>query len=388
MTLFFFGTLRDRALLETVIGRHVAGIEIRQAWAKGYGTRRVAGEGYPMLRHAAGEDVEGVLFTPLTEAERGAIAFYEEAEYGLSAITVETEAGPVEAQFFDATDKLIASDAPWDFGAWYGADGQGYDRLVALEAAAELMPLAQTVPVERIDDYWPAIMNRARQRATARLSQPVLGEIRQPFHLGEDVVFEAEERPFTGFFAVSRHTLRHRLFSGGMSAPLDRLTVAWGDAVTVLPYDAQRDRVLLIEQFRPGPAARRDPNPWCIEVPAGRIDDDAGVEAALRREALEEAGISLGRLHALPGYYPTPGLVTEHLSAWIGEADLSDTAGGLHGAAGEGEDIRTIVLGVDAAMAALRDGAVNTAPAQLLLLWLMLERPRLRRDWAGILGGD
>ncbi|MEM9782978.1 MAG: hypothetical protein AAF899_10915, partial [Pseudomonadota bacterium] len=101
-------------------------------------------------------------------------------------------------------------------------------------------------------------------------------------------------------------------------------------------------------------------------------------------EAMEEAGLSLGRLHELPGYYPTPGLASEHLGAWIGEADLSGVTGGVHGKPEEGEDIRTFVLGFDAALAALRSGAVNTGPAQLLLLWLMLERPRLRRDWAGI----
>ncbi|MCB2157335.1 MAG: NUDIX domain-containing protein, partial [Rhodobacteraceae bacterium] len=46
-----------------------------------------------------------------------------------------------------------------------------------------------------------------------------------------------------------------------------------------------RDRVLLIEQFRMGPYARGDAEPWLIEAIAGRVDPGETPEDAARREA-------------------------------------------------------------------------------------------------------
>jgi nudix-type nucleoside diphosphatase (YffH/AdpP family) len=187
-------------------------------------------------------------------------------------------------------------------------------------------------------------------------------------------------RGYTSFLAVQELRLRHRRFDGGWTGELDRSVVAWGDAVSVLPYDPGRDRVLLIEQFRPAPMARGDRNPWCIEVIAGRVDAAETPEQTARREAAEEAGLTLGRIAGIAGYYPSPGLACEHLTAFVGEADLAG-AGGLHGLAREGEDIRTMVLGFDEAMAAVEAGAVNTAIALVSLLWLAANRQRLRDEW-------
>ena len=44
-----------------------------------------------------------------------------------------------------------------------------------------------------------------------------------------------------------------------------------GHAAAVLPYDPERDAVVLIEQFRPG-AYAAGVDPWLIEVVAGIIE--------------------------------------------------------------------------------------------------------------------
>ncbi|HUS55259.1 MAG TPA: hypothetical protein VMY41_14805 [Thermohalobaculum sp.] len=64
----------------------------------------------------------------------------------------------------------------------------------------------------------------------------------------------------------------------------------------------------------------------------------------------------------------------------MGEADLVG-AGGLHGLADEGEDIRTVALDFDEAMAAISTGALNTAIALISILWLAANRQRLRDEW-------
>lgn len=235
----------------------------------------------------------------------------------------------------------------------------------SIEQAAELLPMAQTRALARV---------RGQSEAPGpRLRQP------RPT---EDAETVSLERPYVGFFALERHKMRHRRFDGGLSPELDRLVFASGDAVTVLPYDPRRDRVLLIEQFRAGPQARKDRLPWCLEAIAGRCEADEDVETTARREAREEAGLELGRMERVLGYYPTPAIAAEHITAFVGEADLGEEHG-LHGLDTEHEDIRAFAVPRAEAMAAIASGEANNAPLALSLLWLELNAERLSRAWSG-----
>jgi nudix-type nucleoside diphosphatase (YffH/AdpP family) len=332
------------------------------------------GEAYPLLVPAEGRTAEGVVLMDAGPDDMERLAFFEEAEYGLADIRVETPEGPVDAVHFRATEKTPSTGLPWDFGHW-----RRHERTAALEAARELMHLYGRVPVEDIDLYWRGIKTRAMQRARAEAGEPRLGEVRSRFGEGDVEVLE-RRRTLTGILAVHELKLRHRRFDGGWSEPMGRSVALWGDAVTVLPYDPGRDRLLVIEQFRAGPAARGDRCPWCVEVVAGLLDGDESPEACARREAEEEAGVALGRMSEIAGYYTTGGFSGEKMTAFLGEADLPHE-GGFHGLAAEHEDIRAMVLSFDAAMRAVADGAVNTGPALVSVLWLAAHREALRAQW-------
>jgi nudix-type nucleoside diphosphatase (YffH/AdpP family) len=200
---------------------------------------------------------------------------------------------------------------------------------------------------------------------------------------GTDGVELAERvHPYARFFAVEEHRLRHPRFDGGMSEPVERSVFASGDAVTVLPFDPRAGTVLLIEQFRAGPWARKDPRPWCLETVAGRSDRAEPPEATARREAVEEAGLTLGRLERIAAYYPSPGIASEYIVGFVGEADLGGAGGRTHGLAEEQEDIRTLVVPLERAMAAFASGEIRNAPLIISLLWLDRHAARLRLAWA------
>jgi len=57
-------------------------------------------------------------------------------------------------------------------------------------------------------------------------------------------------------------------------------------------------------------------------------------------------------------------------------------AGGIHGLAEEGEDIRVLVLSLDEALAALADGRIDNAASIIALQWLALNREKVRQAWA------
>jgi ADP-ribose pyrophosphatase len=181
-----------------------------------------------------------------------------------------------------------------------------------------------------------------------------------------------------GFFTVNVHHLRHGRFDGSLSPLLTREVFVVGDAVTVLPYDPVRDRVLLIEQFRMGPFGRGDPFPWQMEAIAGRIDPGETPEDAARREAVEEAGLVLGCLEKVAEYYPSPGAVAEYLYSYVALCDLPDGVTGVFGAAEEAEDIRGQLVAFDRLVEAVARSEIGNAPLLLTVLWLQRERARLR----------
>lgn len=196
----------------------------------------------------------------------------------------------------------------------------------------------------------------------------------------DDVEVLKRETCFQGFYKLDRLHLRHRQFSGSMGPQLSRELFVRHDAVCVLPYDAQRDCVVLIEQFRVG-AMDKVANPWLIELVAGLIDKDEEPEDVARREAIEEADLSLGALWPITTYFPSPGGSDERVHLYVGRCD-SQGAGGVHGLAEEGEDIRVHVWPLEDALQAVKDGRINNAASIIALQWLALNRSEVRGLWS------
>jgi ADP-ribose pyrophosphatase len=293
------------------------------------------------------------------------------ASFGAVRVAVDAADGPVEAYVF-------TTDAPER--AW-SADGWPEEARARLrETLVEVMGhFGRRDPAEM-----PALLHGIGIRALGRVRAP---ERVPPVRLGAglDVAdVQPIDRTFSyaRYFGMEEHRLRHRRFDGRMSDEVDRAVFTSGDAVTVLPFDPRAGTVLLIEQFRAGPHARRDPRPWCLEAVAGRCDAIEPPEATARREAREEAGLEIGRLERIAAYYPSPGIMSEFITAFVGEADLS-AAGGVHGLAEEHEDIRALVVPLDSALDAAAAGEVNNAPLLLSLYWLALHRARLTAAWTG-----
>ncbi|WP_052362615.1 NUDIX domain-containing protein [Falsirhodobacter sp. alg1] len=193
-----------------------------------------------------------------------------------------------------------------------------------------------------------------------------------------DVTEHRRIQPYANYFAVEEYDLTFRRFDGSESAVINRAVFLSGDAVTVLPYDPVRDRVLLIEQFRAGPYGRDDAQPWQLEAIAGRIDADETPEEAARREAVEEAGLTLGALEYVGGYYPSPAAKAEFITSYVALTDLPDDAAGVFGVAEEAEDIRGHLIPFDRMMDLVATGEIQNAPLLITALWLQRERARLR----------
>ncbi|MCV9879703.1 ADP-ribose diphosphatase [Brenneria izbisi] len=195
----------------------------------------------------------------------------------------------------------------------------------------------------------------------------------------DDVEIIARETLYSGFFSLQRYRFRHRLFNGEMSGEVSREIFERGHAVVLLPYDPVRDEVVLIEQIRIA-AYDTSASPWLFELVAGMIEPDESLEEVARREALEEAGLTVGRCQPIISYLASPGGASERLAVMVGEVDTR-TAIGIHGLAEENEDIRVHVVSREQSYQWVEQGIIDNAASVIALQWLALHHEKLRNTW-------
>ncbi len=358
---FVYGTLCHAPLRVVVLGREVPTV-----------AGSVAGRVRSAAAHAVWQSgngrVDGLLLAGLTADERARLAFYAGvAGQRARKCQVVTDAG--------GADAVMYTGGAGDGAGWSLPDWQARFAAAAVAAARDVMALYGRVGADAVARRYGQMLGRGAARARALDAGPVT--LRRAQGAG-DVAVDAVAQPYARFFAVEEYDLRFRRFDGSLSDSVNRAAFVMGDAVTVLPYDPVRDRVLLVEQFRAGPFVRGDAECWSLEAIAGRIDPGEAPEDAARREAVEEAGLSLGALERVASYYPTPGAVTEYIYSYVALVDLPEGAAGVFGVEGEAEDIRGHLVGFDRLMALVASGEVNNAPLVMTALWLQRERGRLR----------
>lgn len=191
----------------------------------------------------------------------------------------------------------------------------------------------------------------------------------------------ARESLYQGYTKLDRYRLRHEQYAGGMGDVLSREILERGHAAALMIWDPDLEKAVMIEQFRPG-AYAAGWEPWLLEIVAGIIDPGETPDDVCRREALEEAGVTVTDLFRIQGWLATPGVCSESIELWCGRADAS-RAGGIHGLDHEGEDIRVVVLGLDELRTLLEDGALTNATALIAVQWLLLNHHKLTERWRG-----
>ncbi len=190
----------------------------------------------------------------------------------------------------------------------------------------------------------------------------------------EQVSVHSVVTKYQGFFKMNEYSLQHKLFSGEQSQIFTREVFERGDAVVVMPYDAKQDKVLLIEQFRPG-ALRGDDSPWLLEFIAGMFDEnETPIEVAIR-EAKEETNLAIFDNDLVPimQYLSSPGGMSERIHLYLAHinSDLI-TDGAIHGLPEENEDILLHLVSRTHALALLAEGKITNAATIIGLQWLAL----------------
>lgn len=204
-------------------------------------------------------------------------------------------------------------------------------------------------------------------------SNPISFNKKDVFGLTKKVLYK-------GFFSLLEYKFQYRKFDGTLSESVTREILERGHAVVLLAYDVKLDKVVLIEQIRIAAIETQD-SPWMLELIAGMIDHQGeSIEEVARREAIEEAGVTIGRCKRVLSYLASPGGLTEQLHILVGEVD-SSTANGIHGLAEENEDIKVHVVNREKAYQWVQSGLINNAASIIALQWLQLNYQNLQIEW-------
>ena len=185
-----------------------------------------------------------------------------------------------------------------------------------------------------------------------------------------DVTVDRVEVTSDGWHVLRRTTFRYRGRNGQQTSQ-QRETYDRGNGATILLYDPDRKTVLLTRQFRYPAYVNDHPDGMLIETAAGLLDEDSP-EVAIRREASEELGVTVGELRHVFDLYMSPGSVTERVHFYVaayGPADRVSPGGGLPE---EGEEIEVLEIPSADALAMVADGRIVDGKTVLLLQWAAL----------------
>ncbi len=188
-----------------------------------------------------------------------------------------------------------------------------------------------------------------------------------------DVVIRDVELLATAWHVLRRTTFDYRHRDGRWTRE-QRETYDRGDGATILLYDPDRATVLLTRQFRYPAYVNGHPDGMLLETAAGLLDDDDPADA-MRREAGEELGVTVGELQHVFGVWMSPGSVTERLHFYAAPYTPATRTGPGGGVAAEGEDIEAVELPFGEALAWIDDGRIADAKTIVLLQWAALRGP-------------
>lgn len=183
------------------------------------------------------------------------------------------------------------------------------------------------------------------------------------------VEIKGREQVYKGWTTIHRLTL-----SDGQET-FTREVEDHGSAVGVLPYDPERRMVLLVRMPR-GPvmfAGQAD----ILEIPAGLLEPGEHPEAAARREAEEETGVSLDTLEPVATFWTSPGISTERITLFLAAYRANSRVGKGGGLSHEHENITVVELPIADLVAAMETREPVDHRVFTLLQVLRSRRPEL-----------
>lgn len=191
--------------------------------------------------------------------------------------------------------------------------------------------------------------------------------------------FRAEKREIVA--KAYRSLVAHEgvLTTAGGPMRMRREIYEIGHVAALVPYDPERDLLVLQRQFRLGAHVQGE-NALMVEIAAGLMEDGEDPATCAIRETEEELGITPRDLVTGPVFLPSTGWLGETAHLFAGRVDSSRLPAHA-GAAGETEFTEPFAIAPDVALAALDAGRIRNGFTVLGLLWFARHKATIRTQW-------
>ncbi len=157
-------------------------------------------------------------------------------------------------------------------------------------------------------------------------------------------------------------------------AEFQREVVSFGHSACVLPYDPVR-KVGMVVRLPRAPLLLEGVETPLIEAPAGMIEAGETAETAIRREAMEEAGVVLHEIEPVVTAWPSPGVLGERTSLFLAAYSAADRKGAGGGLASENEGITVEEMPLAELRRLAAQGELQDLKTLVLVLALQARRP-------------
>jgi|WetSurMetagenome_2_1015567.scaffolds.fasta_scaffold65636_3 nudix-type nucleoside diphosphatase (YffH/AdpP family) len=195
---------------------------------------------------------------------------------------------------------------------------------------------------------------------------------------GEVKVLSEEILAETKTVALINRSVQYQRFDGTMCNVQKWNAIKRLGGSTVLIYNKETDKLLLVEQVRPailtpsmlGMDVERPDNCRTLELLAGGFGKDDPYQCA-RREAMEEAGIKLYYMEIVAEFYLSPGISNERIHLFYAPITNENIVGKGGGLPEENEDIRCHWVEPEEAEGMALFGQIMDAKTIVGILWFM-----------------
>ncbi|MDU8886205.1 GDP-mannose pyrophosphatase NudK [Yeosuana sp. MJ-SS3] len=174
------------------------------------------------------------------------------------------------------------------------------------------------------------------------------------------------------WYTLYKFTFDFQMNNGKWSTQM-RESYDRGNGAAILLYNKEKGTVILTKQFRLPTYINGNSTGYMIEVCAGLLDDD-NPEDCIKKEAVEETGYQIEKVHKVMEAYSTPGSVTEKVYYFVAEyyEDMKVSEGG--GLENENEDIEVLELKFSKAIDMVNTGEIQDAKSIILLQYAQINK--------------
>jgi ADP-ribose pyrophosphatase len=183
------------------------------------------------------------------------------------------------------------------------------------------------------------------------------------------VVLKKTKRVFDEFFKIDRAVLQYEQFDGALTDDVVRLNFDRGDSVAALLVDWEKEKIILIKQFRYPVFSKEQSKAWTWEIVAGMVEEDVSLEESIKREIAEETGYSISKVQLLFSFYPTPGGSNEKVYLYYAEVNQKGQKLSGGGVKSEGEDILVQEFSFYDVLKMIDSAEIIDAKTIIALLW-------------------